>query len=104
MTGFIYEALIEAVSQDLSKKDSSDLKNLLASISFITLESAQIKFSILLLKDLLLQVEQQYREVLNKIDEIETHQTAITNQKIKEIFDYKNSLERRILVLEKETI
>jgi len=98
------EVLIEAISDKISKKDSSDLKNLLASISFITLESAQIKFSILLLKDLLLQVEQQYREVLNKIDEIETHQTAITNQKIKEIFDYKNSLERRILVLEKETI
>ena len=81
-----------------------DLKNLLASIRSITLDFAKDKLSILLLKDSLLQVEQQYKEALSKIDEIETHQTAITNQKIKEIFDYKNSLEQNILSLEKELI
>jgi recombinational DNA repair ATPase RecF len=74
----------------------------LASISYITLEFARTKFGILLLKDLLLQVDQQYKEALSRIDEIETHQTAITSQKIKEISDYKNSLERKILQLEKE--
>lgn len=62
------------------------------------------KFRILLLKDLLLQVDQQYKATLGQIDEIETHQSAITNQKIKEIFSYKNSLEQEIITLEKEII
>ncbi len=65
-------------------------------------DSNLIKFRILLLKDLLLHVEQQYKESLGRIDEIETHQTAITDQKIREIFDYRNSLEEKILALEKE--
>jgi DNA primase len=98
------ELLLEKMSEFIAKKDISHLKNLLASIRSITLEFAQNKLSILLLKDSLLQVELQYKEALNKIDEIETHQTAITNQKIKEIFDYKNSLEQKILSLEKEFI
>ncbi|MDX2082443.1 MAG: DNA primase [Rickettsiales bacterium] len=95
------EKLIKALENSLGNNDVKDLKNLLASIDNLALESAQDKLKTLLLKDLLLQVDQQYKENLNKIDEIETHQTAITNQKIKEIFDYKNWLERKILELEK---
>jgi DNA primase catalytic core len=98
------ELFFDKISEFAAKKDLLDLKNLLASIRSITLDFAKDKLSILLLKDSLLQVEQQYKEALSKIDEIETHQTAITNQKIKEIFDYKNSLEQKILSLEKELI
>lgn len=98
------ELFFDKISEFAAKKDLLDLKNLLASIRSITLDFAKDKLSILLLKDSLLQVDQQYKEALSKIDEIETHQTAITNQKIKEIFDYKNSLEQKILSQEKELI
>ena len=99
----ILEESLENIGEGgAGKKDVSDLKNVLASISYITLEFARTKFGILLLKDLLLQVDQQYKEALSRIDEIETHQTAITNQKIKEISDYKASLEQKILSIEKD--
>jgi DNA primase catalytic core len=94
--------LLSALEKSYSNKDLDGVKNILASISSLSLDSAKIKLSTLLLKDLLLQVDKQYREALSKTDEIQTHQTAITNPKIKEIFDYKNSLERKILALEKE--
>ncbi len=94
--------LISTLEKSSPSNDLTGVKNILASISSLTLDSARIKLSTLLLKDLLLQVDLQYKEVLSKIDEIETHQTAVTNQKIKEIFEYKNSLERRIVLLEKE--
>lgn len=100
--GITTENLFMSLENSGSQPNLNDLKNVLASIQGLTLDLAQSKLSILLLKDLLLQVDQQYKEVLGKIDEIETHQTAITNQKIKEIFDYKNSLERKVLLLEKE--
>jgi DNA primase len=98
------ENLLEALENSDFSKDISEIKNILARLGTPDLDSVLIKFRILLLKDLLLQVELQYKESLGKIDEIETHQTAITNQKIREIFDYKNSLEQRILSLEKEII
>lgn len=85
-------------------KDITEIKNILARLGTPDLDLILVKFRILLLKDLLLQVEQQYKDSLDKIDEIETHQTAITNQKIREIFDYKNTLEQKILALEKEII
>ncbi|NBV06326.1 MAG: DNA primase [Proteobacteria bacterium] len=94
--------LIAALENSVSSNDLSELKNVLASISMVTLDYAKSKLSTLLLKDLLLQVESQYQEARSKIDEIETHQSAITNQKIKEIFNYKKSLEQKILLLEKD--
>lgn len=99
---FVSNDLIEILENSAASADLNDLKNVLASIQGLALDSARLKLSTLLLKDLLLQVDQQYKEALSRVDEIETHQTAITNQKIKEIFDYKNSLERKILALEKE--
>lgn len=84
--------------------DIADIKNIVARIGISDANLIVIRFRILLFKDLLLRVDQQYRESLGKIDEIETHQSAITDQKIKEIFDYKNSLEQQILSLEKEII
>lgn len=98
----IMESLEKSEEENIAEKDVADLKNVLASISSIELDFAKTKFSILLLKDLFLQVDQQYREALSRTDEIETHQTAITNQRIKEISDYKNSIEQKILHLEKE--
>ncbi len=94
--------ILKALENSVASNDLNDIKNVLASIQTLSLDLAQIKLSTLLLKDLLLQVDQQYKEALGKIDEIETHQSAITNQKIKEIFEYKNSLERKILALEKD--
>ncbi len=61
------------------------------------------KMRLLLLKNLLLQVERQYKQALS-IDNIDTHQTAVIDQKITEIFAYKNTLEHEILALEKESI
>jgi DNA primase len=84
--------------------DFIEIKNIVARLSSGDLDSNAIKFRILLLKDLLLQVEVQYKESLEKIDDIDTHQSAITNEKIKEIFDYKNSLQNLILSLEKQLI
>ncbi len=81
-----------------------EIENIVARLADIDLESATIKFRLLLLKDLLLQVEAQYKEFLYKNDELETHATAVSSQKIKEIFNYKKSLEAMILALEKELI
>lgn len=96
------ENSLSALENSDFSKDISRIKNILARLGAPDLDSVLIKFRILLLKDLLLQVELQYRDSLGKIDEIETHQTAITNPKIREIFDYKKSLEQRILALERE--
>ncbi len=81
-----------------------EISDLIASLKNTDSQTNLIKLRILLLKDLLLQVEQQYKESLNKIDEIETHQSAITSQKIKEIFTYQNSLMAQVQALEKELI
>lgn len=93
-------------NSDLSEfnEEMSEIENIVASLVNTDLESVTIKFRLLLLKDLLFQVEAQYKESLDKIDELETQVTTITNQKIKEIFDYKNSLQAMILAVEKELI
>lgn len=62
------------------------------------------KMNLLILKEKLLQAELDYKNSLKKIEEIETYHTTIINQKIKELFTYKNSLEQRILDLERELI
>jgi DNA primase len=87
------ENLFETLEKSGFDADVTEIKNILARLSIGDLDLVLVKFRILLLKDLLLQVEQQYKESLTRIEEV---------QKIKEIFDYKNSLEQRILALEKE--
>lgn len=62
------------------------------------------KTRLLLLKNLLLQVEKLYKQALSKIDEIGTHQSAISDDKVTEIFTYKHSVEQEILELESELI
>lgn len=98
------KTLLAALEKSEFDKDMTDIKNILARLGTTDLDSNLTKFRILLLKDSLLQIEMQYKESLSRIDEIETHQTAITNPKIREIFDYKNTLEQKILALEKEII
>lgn len=93
--------ILEQISSYFSKKDLLDLKNMLASFTSISLEFATNKLSILLLKDLLLQVDLQYKEALaKKADDI----NSATNEKITEISNYKKSLEQKILSFEKEFI
>ncbi len=96
--------LLAEIEKSEFAPEAGEIKNMLARLGNAGLESLLIKFRILLLKDLLLQVELQYKEALSQIDEIETHATAITNQKIKEIFAYKDSLQAMIMGLEKEII
>lgn len=62
------------------------------------------KMRLLLLKQSFLLIQEEYRHALSKIDEIDTHQTAVIDQRITEIFSYKNKLELEILKLEKELI
>ena len=49
---------------------------------------------LLLLKNLLLQVEKLYKQALSNIDEINTHESAINDDKVTEIFAYKNEIEQ----------
>lgn len=80
----------------------SKIGEIVATLDSINLESVPIKFRILLLQNLLIKVEEQYQDSLIKIEEITTHQSAITDQKITEIFKYKNELEQEIIALTKE--
>jgi DNA primase len=98
------ELVIENADLTEFSEEMAEIENIVASLANTDLDSAPIKFRLLLLKDLLLQVEAQCRESLDKIDELETQATTISDQKIKEIFDYKNSLQAMILALEKELI
>lgn len=100
------ELIVESEDHDLSDfaQEMKEIQNLVASLGDSDLELMPIKFRRLLLKDLLFQVEGQCVESLSKIDEAETHMTAITDQKIKETLDYKNSLQAMILAMDKELI
>ncbi len=98
------DQMINAIKDSESQKDVQDIRNLLLTLKNNDLDLNLVKFRILLLKDLSLQVDQQYKSYLSNIDEIETHHSTVTDQKIKEIFEYKNSLEKEIISLEKEII
>ncbi len=102
------ENLLEELEKSASSGYIKDIKNLLVAMFEFGIESSETilgrKMSLLLLKESLLQVEQQYKQSLSKIDEIETFYTTINSEKIKEIFAYKNLLEQKILDLTKELI
>lgn len=86
----------------LNEKLSKEIKKMLLSLENSDLSINKLKFHILLSQDLLTHVEAQYQNLLSEIDNVETNQSAITDQKIKEIFDYKESLRRKIISLEQE--
>lgn len=77
----------------LIKKDFLGFENL-------TENEVNAKTRLLLLKNLLLQVEKLYKQALSKIDEIDTHQSAVNDDKVTEIFAYKNEVEQEIAELE----
>lgn len=77
----------------LIKKDFVGFENL-------TENEVNAKTRLLLLKNLLLQVEKLYKQALSKIDEIDTHQSAVNDDKVTEIFAYKNEVEQEIAELE----
>ncbi len=95
--------ILETLEKSCSNDDIVGITNIVNGLKGSDSNTNLLKFRILLLKDLLIQVDQQYKESLNKIDEIKTHQTELCDQKIREIFDYKNSLEQMIITLEKQT-
>lgn len=68
------------------------------------LETNLVKFRILLLRDLLLHVEAQCKTLSETSEAETTDPSAITDEKIKEIFAYKHSLQKKILQLEQEII
>lgn len=100
--------LLETLENSNQMPYIKEIRNLVAAMSHHNLIEDNMvisqKMSLLLLKELLLQVEAQYKQSLSKIDEIETYHTTINNEKIKELFAYRNSLEQKILALEKELI
>lgn len=81
-----------------------EVKNLLASMSDSSLELATNNFRLLLLKDLLSQVEEQYQESRTAVDEISTSIKGVNDPKIHEIFNYKESIQKLILDLEQKLI
>ena len=108
---FVVNLIDENCQNIVEELEKSDFKLYIKEIKNILIrqnsncENAKQKFRLLFLKDLLLKVEEQYLENLNATDEIQTHQTTISeNQKIIEIFDYKKSLESQIRDLEKEIL
>jgi len=94
--------LLKALEKLDNNNHVSKIKRVVARLGNLNLESVPIKFRILLLQNLLLQVDEQYKDSLIRIEEITTDKSAISDQKITEIFKYKNQLGQEILTLEKE--
>jgi DNA primase len=95
------ENLVAALENSDFAADIAEIKNLVTSFSAQSFsDSFLIKFRILLLKDLLLQIELQYKDSLAQSNDANFD----NSQKIKEIFDYKKSLELQVQALEKELI
>ena len=95
------ENLVSALENSDFAADIGEIKNLVAKLSAQSFSNSfLIKFRILLLKDLLLQVELQYKDSLAQNDDV----TFDNTQKIQEIFGYKRSLELQVQALEKELI
>lgn len=95
-----YQIAAELAGEKLAK----EIAKMVSSLENSDLEANLVKFRILILQDLLLHVEAQYKSSLSEIDDVETSHSAITDRKITEIFEYKKSLQQRILRLEQELI
>ncbi len=65
------------------------------------LQWSQKKLQLFLLKDLLIQINQQYQESILAND-IKTKSSEVCDEKITEIFKHKNSLQSMIMALEQE--
>jgi len=71
-------------------------------IALLNSNNLHKKFRLLLLKELLIKVERQYKENLNENDDDNAHQAMILSQKTTEFFKYKQSLELEIRALSQE--
>lgn len=93
----IYDLILENSSQDVLES----IKKILFNINFYDIELAEKKINILLLKNFLRNINDQYIEILNN----SSHDKRENNNKVvSEIFKYKESIEKEISKLEKEII
>lgn len=96
------DKIITHLEKTVNNNQIIQIKDLLTKIKIDDLYL--LKFRILLLKELLLKVDQQYKDCLTRVEEIKTDHSSIENQKIIELFDYKKDLENEINNLEQEII
>ena len=94
------DKIIKELENSVNNNYFKYITNLLSKINID--DNCIIKFRILLLKDLLLKVNLQYKELIDNEGGILTSNSALECQKITEIFDYKNTLEKEINTLELE--
>ena len=87
--------LLEMLENSEFNSYTSTFKTMVTGLNRKNFDSCENKLRILLLKDLLLKLELQYQESLHKTDDLHSN-------KIKEIFDYKNSIQVLIIQLEKD--
>lgn len=100
------ELVLESADLGEFSSEMSEIENIVASLEGIDLESVATRFHLLLLKDLLPRVEEEYKQIeaeykessLSRAGEI----SEIDTQKIEEIKNYKESLKAMILAVEKE--
>jgi DNA primase len=80
---------------------SNEIKNQIFSLKFFdkNLDKIQHQLKILLLKYLFENVSQQYNEAKALYDTIEVDESELKDGKIKELFEYKTYLEKKILQL-----
>lgn len=97
------ENVLEKIDENFVN-EAKEVKNLLASIKDNDLELATLKFRLLLLKDLLEKVQSQYKEFSSEVAEISTDIKNINDEKIQEIFNYRESIKKAILTLENQLI
>jgi DNA primase len=93
--------LLETLDNSEFKCYNSSLKAIVSKFKIVNYESCKNQLQILLLKDLLLQLDIQYQESLNKNEELKTNHSGIISGKIKELYDYKNIIEAKIIELSK---
>lgn len=98
--------VLDFLKKSMNDDEFLEIQNIITRISDDGLESAKLRLRLFLLKDLLLQVEAQYKEIIGNAENISTNQTTLHNHsnalKIKEIFEYKSFLQEEILELEKQ--
>jgi len=106
MKDFIINLIQEGNKNIIEELDKSDFKiyndKIRKVIALLNSNNLHKKFRLLLLKELLIKVERQYKENLNENDDDNAHQAMILSQKTTEFFKYKQSLELEIRAISQE--
>jgi len=92
--------IIEGLEKLNYQDDLLDIKNTLAKLDLDNLYLE--RFRILLLQELLIKINHQYKDCSSGVDDIATDGSAISSQKINKIFDYIKSVEQEIADLVQE--